>query len=106
VKKQHSPCLTRRREDAKNRKDKTPQAQAKQLTPRLTHQPTTTTAAPHFAASRLRVNKNNTLLASREDAKNRNDSTPQTYATQHTLRLTRQPPTTLPPFTSRLRGFA
>jgi hypothetical protein len=93
VNKTLSACLTRRREDAKNLKDSTPQTQTPLLTLRLTSQPFTTSATLHFAASRLRV-KNHTLLASREDAKNRKDSTPQTQTPQHTIRLTSQPPST------------
>ncbi|MFN6023833.1 MAG: hypothetical protein ACK49E_06750, partial [Planctomyces sp.] len=79
-----------------NRKDSTPQTQTPQHTIRLTSQPLTTSATPHFAASRLRVKK--TLPACitrrREDAKNRKDSTPQTQTPLLTLPLTSQPLTT------------
>jgi hypothetical protein len=67
VKKTLPACITRRREDAKKHKDSTPQTQTPQLTLQLTSQPLTTSAAPHFAASR----EKNTPLASREDAMTR-----------------------------------
>ncbi|MCE2796556.1 MAG: hypothetical protein LW816_14625, partial [Planctomyces sp.] len=57
VKKTLPACLTRRREDAKKHKDSTPQTQTPLLTLQLTGQPLTTSAAPHFVASRLRVKK-------------------------------------------------